>query len=115
MLDNAWIIPLIPAASFFLILAFGKRLPRKGSELGIAAVGIAFVLALATNVQWFQHVSDAEHEAETHSEETETHAEESEGHGEESETHGEEEAAAGGEDEHGLGVVPVDGELAAPV
>jgi NADH-quinone oxidoreductase subunit L len=64
MLENAWIIPLIPAASFFLILFFGKRLPRKGSELGIAAVGIAFVLAIATNVQWFDHVSDAEHEAE---------------------------------------------------
>src|SRR5918998_335887 len=96
------------AASFFLILAFGKRLPRKGSELGIAAVGIAFVLALATNVQWFQHVSDAEHEAETHSEEPATH-------GEDSESHSEEEAPAGGGEEHGLGVVPVGGELAAPV
>ncbi len=59
MLENAWIIPLIPAATFFLILFFGKRLPRKGSELGIAAVGLAFVLALVTNVQWFQHVNDA--------------------------------------------------------
>src|SRR5918996_1613400 len=70
MLENAWIIPLIPAASFFLILFFGKRLPRKGSELGIAAVGIAFVLAIATNVQWFDHVEDAGHgESEEHSEE----------------------------------------------
>src|ERR671916_524715 len=97
MLDNAWIIPLIPAASFFLILAFGKRLPRKGSELGIAAVGIAFVLALVTNVQWFQHVSDAEHESETHTEESDPHAEE--------------EAPAGGE-EHSLGAVTVGGESA---
>ncbi len=63
MLENAWIIPLIPAATFFLILFFGKRLPRKGSELGIAAVGLAFVLALVTNVQWFQHVNDAESSA----------------------------------------------------
>jgi NADH-quinone oxidoreductase subunit L len=69
VLDNAWVIPLIPAASFWLILFFGKRLPRKGSEIGIAAVGLAFVLALITNVQWFDHVDDAEHEAETHSEE----------------------------------------------
>jgi NADH-quinone oxidoreductase subunit L len=69
VLDNAWVIPLIPAASFWLILFFGKRLPRKGSEIGIAAVGLAFVLALITNVQWFDHVDDAEQESETHSEE----------------------------------------------
>ena len=58
MLDYAWIIPLLPAASFFLILFFGKKLPRKGSELGIAAVGIAFALALATNVSWWDHVDN---------------------------------------------------------
>jgi NADH-quinone oxidoreductase subunit L len=70
VLDNAWIIPLFPAASFFIILLFGKRLPRKGAEVGIAAVGIAFALALVTNVSWFGHVNDAEHEAES----TEEHA-----------------------------------------
>ncbi|HEY3142839.1 MAG TPA: NADH-quinone oxidoreductase subunit L [Acidimicrobiales bacterium] len=59
MLENAWIIPLIPAASFLLILFFGKRLPRKGSEIGVAAVGLAFVLALVVNVQWFHHVDNA--------------------------------------------------------
>jgi NADH-quinone oxidoreductase subunit L len=71
VLDYAWIIPLFPAASFVIILLFGKRLPYKGSEVGVAAVGIAFALALITNVAWFGHVNDAEHEAETeqHSEE----------------------------------------------
>jgi NADH-quinone oxidoreductase subunit L len=94
VLENAWIIPLIPAASFFLILFFGKRMPRKGSEIGIAAVGIAFVLAIATNVQWFDHVNNPPE------------------HG----TGTEEEAPAeGGEEEHGLGaVVAVEGESAAP-
>src|ERR671925_2132314 len=66
MLDNAWIIPLLPAASFFLILFFGKRMPRKGSEIGIAAVGLSFVLALATNISWFGHVNDAGHGGEGH-------------------------------------------------
>ena len=60
MLQHAWIIPLIPAASFLLILAFGKHLPKKGSEIGIAALGVCFALALVTNVQWFHHVNDAE-------------------------------------------------------
>ncbi len=95
MLDNAWIIPLIPAASFFIILAFGKRLPRKGSEIGIAAVGIAFVLALATNVQWYDHVENPPV------------------HG--GDTHTEEEAPGSGEDEHSLGALTADGESAATV
>ncbi len=66
MLDYAWIIPLLPAASFFLILFFGKKMPRKGSEIGIAAVGLAFALALATNISWWDHVDNppAGHETE---------------------------------------------------
>ena len=39
MLNNGWIIPAIPAVSFLLILFFGKHLPKKGSEIGILAVG----------------------------------------------------------------------------
>jgi NADH-quinone oxidoreductase subunit L len=46
MLDNAWLIPLIPAISFVIILAFGKRLPKKGAEVGIAALTISFVIAM---------------------------------------------------------------------
>ena len=64
LLDHAYVIPLIPAASFFLILFFGKRMPKKGAEIGISALAICFVLALATNVQWRTHVNDAEHAAE---------------------------------------------------
>jgi NADH-quinone oxidoreductase subunit L len=54
-LRNAWIIPLIPAVSFLLILFFGKRMPRGGSEIGIAAVGAAFLLAVITGVAWIDH------------------------------------------------------------
>jgi NADH-quinone oxidoreductase subunit L len=58
-LEHAWIIPLLPALSFVAILFFGKRLPRKGSEIGIAAVGLAFVLAVLTAGQWIDQVNNA--------------------------------------------------------
>ena len=44
--ENAWLIPLLPFAAFIIILFFGKRFPRKGTEVGILAVGAAFVLSL---------------------------------------------------------------------
>ena len=59
MLDYAWIIPAIPVLSFILILFFGKKLPKGGSEIGIFAVGSSFVLACITAVQWFQRVENA--------------------------------------------------------
>ena len=58
-LSNAWIIPVIPAASFFVILFFGKRMPRGGSEVGVAAVGASLVLAVCTAVQWIGQVNHA--------------------------------------------------------
>jgi NADH-quinone oxidoreductase subunit L len=58
VLDYAWLIPVLPAVSFFLILFFGKRMPRKGSEIGIAAVGLAFVLAVVTQFAWYDHVDN---------------------------------------------------------
>jgi NADH-quinone oxidoreductase subunit L len=42
----AWLIPSFPALSFFLIVFFGKRMPRKGSEVGITAVFASFVISL---------------------------------------------------------------------
>ena len=56
MLAHAWIIPLIPAVSFVLILAFGKKLPRGGSEIGIASVAICFVLAITVFAGWMGRV-----------------------------------------------------------
>ncbi|MEW5933210.1 MAG: NADH-quinone oxidoreductase subunit L, partial [Bacillota bacterium] len=47
MLAYAFIIPLIPLASFLAIGFFGRRFRDGGSLLGIAAVGISFLLALA--------------------------------------------------------------------
>jgi NADH-quinone oxidoreductase subunit L len=50
--QNAWLIPLLPFASAVLILAFGKRTPGKGTAFGIAAVFVAFVLAMGVLWNW---------------------------------------------------------------
>jgi NADH-quinone oxidoreductase subunit L len=67
MLTHAFIVPLIMAVSFVAILAVGKRLPRGGAEIGIAAISICFVLAIATGVGWIQrtnHPPEAAHATE---------------------------------------------------
>jgi len=64
-LRNAWLIPLLPALSFVGILFFGKRLPRGGSELGIAALGVALLLSVCTGLAWMSHRDDY-HGQETH-------------------------------------------------
>src|SRR5438270_5737209 len=51
-LRNAWIIFLLPAISWWLILLFGKKLPRQGDFLGIGAVAASFVLSVGAVVQW---------------------------------------------------------------
>jgi NADH-quinone oxidoreductase subunit L len=57
VLTHAWIIPAVPALSFVLILAIGKKLPRGGSEIGIASVAICFALALTVGVGWINRVN----------------------------------------------------------
>ncbi|MGH9124202.1 MAG: NADH-quinone oxidoreductase subunit L [Acidimicrobiales bacterium] len=51
-LTNAWLIFLLPTLSFVIILLFGKKLPRQGSEVGVAAVAISFVLAIGAVIGW---------------------------------------------------------------
>ena len=58
-LDNAWLVPLIPAVSFLGILLFGKRAPRPASWLGTGAVGASWVLSVGALVQWIQRIDDA--------------------------------------------------------
>lgn len=43
---NAWLITAIPFVSVLLIWLLGKRLPKKGSEIGIVGMGINVVLAI---------------------------------------------------------------------
>jgi len=61
MLRNAWLFPLIPAVSFWIILFFGKKLPKKGSEVGIAALLACWVLAAISAVQWVRLPHSKEH------------------------------------------------------
>src|SRR5437764_13336396 len=51
-LRNAYLIFLLPAISFWLILLFGKRFKNGGDMIGIVAVGVSFILACGTAVQW---------------------------------------------------------------
>jgi NADH-quinone oxidoreductase subunit L len=44
--EHAWLIAILPFAAFFVILFFGKRMPRKGAEIGILAAGGSLVLSL---------------------------------------------------------------------
>ena len=69
MLENAWVIPAIPVASFFLILFFGKRFKSQGASIGVLALCACFVLSLATAYQWVQREGTlpVEHHA-THAE-----------------------------------------------
>jgi NADH-quinone oxidoreductase subunit L len=57
-LDQAWLIPLIPALSFVVILLLGRRMPRHGSEVGITAIAISFVLSCGAAIQWINRVQD---------------------------------------------------------
>ena len=69
ILHWVFVLPLIMGLSFVAILAFGKKLPRKGSEIGIAAVGLCFVASIFCAFAWIGHVNDApatEHAAQGH-------------------------------------------------
>src|SRR5438270_3405055 len=64
-LRNAWLIPAIPGASFFLILFLGRRMPGKGADIGIAGVGLSFLLSVAAAVKWIS-MSTPRHAVERH-------------------------------------------------
>ncbi|MFV1989942.1 MAG: NADH-quinone oxidoreductase subunit L, partial [Acidimicrobiales bacterium] len=61
MLENAFLIPLIPLLSFLAILAFGKRIKNgQGAHLiGIPALGLTWILAVVAGIQWISDVNGA--------------------------------------------------------
>ncbi len=46
-MGDVWILPVLPAAAFVLLLLFSPWLPRKGDWLAIVAMLAAFVLVIA--------------------------------------------------------------------
>jgi NADH-quinone oxidoreductase subunit L len=59
VLENAWLVPSLPAASFLVILLFGKRAGKRAAWWGITAVAASFVASCVAAVQWVQRVDDA--------------------------------------------------------
>ena len=45
-MDDAWVLPALPAAAFVVLLLVSQYLPRKGDYIAIAAMAAAFVLTL---------------------------------------------------------------------
>ena len=60
MLENAFLIPLIPAISFVVILLFGRSVigADRVHRVGIAAVGIVWVLSMIAAAAWIVRVED---------------------------------------------------------
>src|ERR671919_3024056 len=57
MAESAWLIPVIPLVSFFLITFAGKRTPLRGAGIGILAVGASFLMSLLV---FFEFLGDAD-------------------------------------------------------
>src|SRR5918992_724145 len=57
MLEQAWLIPLIPFISFLLIVFVGRRTPLRGAGIGILATAATWVISL---VVFFDVVGGAE-------------------------------------------------------
>jgi NADH-quinone oxidoreductase subunit L len=59
LLDKVWIVPAVMAASFLVILFFGKRLgTRATAGIGIAAVSVCLVLSVFVAGQWINRVNN---------------------------------------------------------
>ena len=63
-LENAWLTGLIPVIGFAIILFFGKKLPMKGAEVGLASMAASLVIAVGAAVQWMQRTNSAESKSE---------------------------------------------------
>ena len=58
-LEHAWLIPIIPVIGFAIIILFGKRLPMKGSEIGVLSMLGSLALSAGAASQWITRVNGA--------------------------------------------------------
>ena len=63
MVQNAWLVPVLPLVSAALIAAFGRRMPYHGAEIGIGAILGALVLSAGIAWETFTTVDPAPYEA----------------------------------------------------
>ena len=54
MIRYAYIIPFLPLASFFINIAIGKRLPRKGDWLCLGTIAVTLVMSIGIFYEVFQ-------------------------------------------------------------
>lgn len=57
-LENIWILPALPAVSFFAILFFGKKMRCRGSDPGVFTTGLSLAFAIAVGIQWLGSVGE---------------------------------------------------------
>ena len=58
-LNNIWLMPLIPAASFLGILFWGKKMRCRGSDPGLVATGATLIFSIAAGIQWLTSVGES--------------------------------------------------------
>jgi NADH-quinone oxidoreductase subunit L len=76
-LKYAFALPAAMGVSFVLILFLGRKLPKKGAEVGIFFIGACLVWSLVAGAQWVDRVNhppEAEHSEEPAAEEEGEHA-----------------------------------------
>ena len=57
-MEQAWLMPAIPAAAFAVLLLVGKYLPRRGDWLAIGAVAASFVIFFPVLFDLLDHAGD---------------------------------------------------------
>ncbi len=56
-MTHAWVLPLLPAGAFVLLLLLGPYLPRKGDWIAIVAMAATFVLALIVTADFTRELA----------------------------------------------------------